>query len=67
MAKQNLLLAEVEQTHWVVETSRKITARRTIESERDAALIDETRQLLAQSRERLQKVEAALAFRSNFL
>jgi hypothetical protein len=54
MATQNLLLAEVEQTRWIVETSWKITARRPTESERDAALLDETRQLLAQSRERLQ-------------
>jgi hypothetical protein len=49
MAYENLWLPEVRQTHWVVETSRKITARRAIEH--DPALIAEAWQLLAQSGE----------------
>jgi hypothetical protein len=61
MAKQNLLLPEAEQVRRVIKTSREITAQRAIESERDPALIDETMQLLAQSRERLQKAGAALS------
>jgi hypothetical protein len=60
MAKQNLLLPELEQIRRVIKASRKITAQRAIESDRDPALIDETMQLLAQSRERLQKARGRL-------
>jgi hypothetical protein len=54
MAEHFLWLPEIKQVHLAAEMSRKKTLYRVIERRRDAALIDETRHLLAQSRERLQ-------------